>query len=255
MDASYAERAAELVALRPDVLVASGARSAVALAQAATTGGTGSIPVAFVNVGAPVELGLVQSVARPGQNVTGLSSSSPELARKRLELLTDAVPGVSRPAALFNPANADDRAELVTLQAAGTRRGLVLRPIEVHAPDDVILSVEQAIRDGADAIILTSRFASGYAATTALQKRVPAVGTAASLARSNGALLSYGPDVTDMHRRAAALVDKILKGTSAGSLPVEQPSTFELVVNLKTAEALGLTIPRSVLSQATEIVQ
>jgi putative ABC transport system substrate-binding protein len=251
---NYGERAAELIALRPDALVASGAAPAAALVEATTKLANGSIPVVFVNVGAPVEIGLVESLARPGRHVTGFASFSPALASKRLELLKEAAPAIVRPAAVSNPDDADERAELAVLKTVWAQYGLPLQPIEVRAPEDVTPSVAAAIRAGADAIVLASRLSPSSAASVAQRARVPSIGSAASLARSYGALMSYGPDVTDMYRRAAAQVDKILRGSSA-VLPVEQPTKFELVVNLKTAEALGLTVPASVLAQATEIVQ
>lgn len=254
-ESTYTEKATELVASRPDVFVASGTAPAVALAQAAATLSNGSIPLVFIGVGAPVEIGIVESLARPGRNVTGFASFSPEMANKRLELLKEAVPSVVRPAVLWNPADVDDAAELAAMQPAASRLGLTLRAVEVRAASEVAQSVEAAVRDGADAVILAYKFAPGISATTALRARVPAVSHRPAVATSYGALLAYGASTTDMHRRAAAHVDKILQGVKIADLPVEQPTSFDLVVNLKTAETLGLVIPQSILAQATEISQ
>jgi putative ABC transport system substrate-binding protein len=253
--ATYAERAAEIVALGPDVLVASRTAPAMVLARAIETSSRPNIPLVFVGVGAPVEIGLVQSLSRPGRNVTGFTSFSPELANKRLELLKEAAPSVNRPAVIWNPADPDDAHELAAMQAAASRYGLTLRPVEIHAQADVEPAVRSAARDGADAIILVAKFGPNVGSIVAVQARLPAVSARSSATSAFGGLFSYGVDTTDMHRRAAAHVDRLLKGGKAADLPVEQPTKFDLVINLKTAAELRLTVPASVLAQATEIVQ
>jgi putative ABC transport system substrate-binding protein len=254
-EAAYAELATELAASRPDVLVASGTAPAAALAQASMKLAEGAVPVVFVAVGAPVEIGLVQGLAHPGGNVTGLTSFSPELAGKRLELLKEAAPAVARPAVLWNPADADDVVELAALRDAAPRLGLQLRPTEVRTPAELFPALQAAMRDGADAFVpIADLVGLGPVVNTALRARLPTIGGRSTLATIGG-LLAFGPSYPAMHRRAATYADKILRGASPADLPVEQPTTFELVVNLQTARALGLTIPQSVLQQATEVIQ
>ena len=220
-----------------------------------TASTTPRVPVVFIDVGAPVEIGLVDSLARPGRNITGFASFGPELASKRLELLKEAVPRVARPAVFWNPADPEDAVELTTMQSAASRFGLALRPVEVRDQAEVEAAVGVAARDGADAIIVATKIATGLAATTALREGLTVVSRRPEAAISSGALFALGVNTTDLHRRAASLVVKILNGAKAAELPVEQPTTFDFVVNLKTAQALGLTIPPSVLQQATEVIQ
>ncbi len=242
--------AVELAGQEPDLLVASGTRPLVAIA-----GATGTIPVVFVYVGAPVETGLVRSLARPGGNVTGLTSFSPELAAKRLELLKETAPGVAQPGVVWNASAADDAQELAAAQAAAARLGLPLRSVEVRSREQLLPAIEAATREGVDAlVVLGAGFSHTPVAIMAQRTRLPAVGRRWEFA-TNGGLLAYGPNYHAMHRRAATYVDKILKGAKPADLPVEQPTTFELVVNLKTAQALELTIPPSILVQATELIQ
>jgi putative ABC transport system substrate-binding protein len=250
-NASYAERAAELVAARPDVLVASRTAPALALAQAARDAAQDAIPLVFIAVGSPVEIGLVQGLARPGRNVTGLASFRPDLASKRLELLKACAPSVMRPAILWSPANADDAVELAAMQAVAPHFGFALKPVEIQSANDVIPAVDALVRDGADAII---GLTVGFTTVAAMSRRLPLVYGRPDAAGLHGVLFAFGSDPTPMHRRAATYVDKILKGARASDLPVEQPTNLELVVNLQTAKALGLTIPDLVLSQATRII-
>ena len=252
---TYVQGAAELAALHADVLVASGTAPAVALVRAVTASATGSVPVVFIDVGSPVEIGLVESLARPGRNVTGFASFGPELASKRLEFLKEAAPRVARPAVFWNPADPEDTVELTTMQSAAPRFGLALRPVEVRDQAEMEAAVGVAARDGADAIIVATKIATGVAATTALREGLPVVSRRPEAATSSGGLFALGVNTTDLHHRAASLVVKILNGAKAAELPVEQPTTFDLVLNLKTAGTLGLAVPESVLAQATRIVQ
>jgi len=251
--ATYVERADELVAQRPDILVASRTAPAMALSRAARDVTDNAVPLVFVAVGGPVEIGLVESLARPGGNVTGLASFRPDLASKRLELLKASAPAVMRPAVIWNPSNADDAVELAAMQAVAPRLGLLLQPVEARSPSEVTSAVDAAARSGADAIVLLSSLAGG--ASAAISARLPAIFSRPDAAGQYGVLFALGVDTTPMHRRAATYVHKIFTGARAADLPVEQPTAIELVVNLQTARALGITVPDSVLSQATTIIQ
>ena len=248
--------AAELVALKVDVIVAGGTPAALAAKQA-----TGTLPIVFAGPGDPVTSGLVTSLARPGGNVTGLSSFAPELVGKCLEQLKQAVPGVGRVAALWQPGGLGERTDkdvLKEAEAAARALGVRLQFVEARGPEDFdrAFSEMTEARAGALTVLPGSMFVNERRRLVdlAAKNRLPAVypwreGVA------DGGLMSYGPDLADLFRRAATYVDKILKGTKPGDLPVEQPTKFELVINLKTAKALGLTIPPSVLGRADEVIQ
>ena len=252
----YPALAAELVALKVDVIVASGGTpSALAAKQA-----TGTLPIVFINVGDPVTSGLVTSLARPGGNVTGLSVVAPELISKRLELLTQAVPGVSRIAVLWQPGALEERTEKDRLQraeVAGRTLGIRLQFVEARGPKDLDRAFSDMTRARAGA--LTDLEGSVFwserkrIVDLAAKNRLPAVYALREFVDVGG-LMSYGPDFADLFRRAATYVDKILKGAKPADLPVEQPTKFELVINLKAAKALGLTIPQSVLARADQVV-
>src|SRR5262249_14143493 len=206
----------------------------------------------------PVTTGVVASLARPGGNVTGLSMMAPVVAAKQLELLKEAVPGLSYVAALWNPTNPGDAAQLREVEIAAGALGLWLQPLWVRGPYDregasVAMLQEQA--DGlivmADPVLLDHR---ARIADLSGRSRLPAVYGDRGHVEAGG-LMSYSARVSDMFRRAAYYVDRILKGASPADLPVEQPTTFDFVINLKTAQALGLTIPEHVLLQATQVIQ
>jgi putative ABC transport system substrate-binding protein len=249
--------AAELVALKVDVIFAGGGtRFALAAKQATRT-----LPIVFAAVGDPVTSGLVTSIARPGGNVTGLSTLSPELTSKWLELLKQAVPGVSRVAFLWQPGALGERTEqdiLTRADAAARALGVRLQVVEARGPADVDRAFSDMIRARADALTV---FGSAIffnqrrrLVDLAAKNRLPAVYQWREFVDA-GDLMSYGPDLADMWRRAATYVDKILKGAKPADLPVEQPTKFELVINLKTAKALGLTIPQSLLGRADGVIQ
>jgi len=248
--------AAELVALKVDVIVAPNTPAALAAQQATRT-----LPIVFIGVGEPVRSGLVTTLARPGGNVTGLSVISPELVGKWLELLKQAVPGVSRVAALRQPGAMDDRTEKDMLEGADVaarKLGVRLQFVEARGPADFQRAFSDMARARAGA--LTVRPAPMFMSERrrlvdlAAENRLPTVYPWREFVDAGG-LMAYGPNLADLYRRAATYVDKILKGAKPADLPIEQPSKFELVINLKTAKALGLTIPQSLLLRADEVIQ
>jgi putative ABC transport system substrate-binding protein len=249
--------AAELIALKVDVIVAAGGMSAALAAKQATK----TIPIVFSAVDDPVTSGLVASLARPGGNLTGLALLSPELVGKCLEQIKEAVPWVSRVAVLWQPGTAPERAERDMLKetdlAAGAL-GLRLPIVRAYGPEDFPRAFAEIKRRQADALtVLSSPVFAGQRrriAELAIKNRLPTVFAFRSYVDAGG-LMSYGPDMADLFRRAATYVDKILKGAKPADLPVEQPTTFELVVNLKTAKALGLTVPDTLLGRADEVIE
>jgi putative tryptophan/tyrosine transport system substrate-binding protein len=257
LPALAADLAAELVALKVDVIfVGGGTRVTLAAMQATKT-----IPIVFTGVGDPVESGLVTSLARPGGNVTGLSSLGPELVGKRLELLKQAVPGVDRVAVLWLPGALGERTDkdmLTGVDVAARALGVRLQFVEARGPDEFARAFSDMTnaRAGALTVLPSNRFLREHRRLVdlAAKNRLPAVYISREFVDAGG-LMSYGANEPDLFRRAATYVDKILKGAKPGDLPVEQPTKFELVINLKTAKALGLTIPQSVLAHADEVIQ
>ena len=242
---------AELIGLPVDVLVTSGGSGASAAAKLTET-----LPIVFASAPDPVGTGLVCSLARPCGNVTGLSSLAEGLDGKRLELLREAVPGLSRVAILWRQPGMV--AEYRRTQAATQVTGLQLQSLPVADPKD-ILAAFQAARAGAAQALVTVTDSITLGARTEIleqvaQSRLPAMYQTREFVDAGG-LMAYGPNLADQYRRAATYVDKILNGAKPADLPVEQPTTFEFVINLKTAQALGLTIPPSILQQATEVIQ
>jgi putative ABC transport system substrate-binding protein len=248
--------AAELVSLKVDVILAGGTPQALAAKQAART-----LPIVFVGAADPVTSGLVTSLARPGGNVTGLSILAPELVGKRLELLKQAVPEVSRVAVLWQPGAMGERTEKDTQKGAEVAaRALGVRPqfVEARGPEDFDRAFSEMTRARAGALtVLPSTMFSNERrrlVDLAAKNRLPAVYQSREFVDAGG-LMAYGPNFADLFRRAATYVDRILKGAKPADLPVEQPAKFELVINLKTAKALGLTIPPSLLQRADEVIQ
>jgi len=244
--------AAELVRLKVDVIVATAQASTEAAKRA-----TGTIPIVFAVVGDPVGVGLVASLARPGGNITGLASIAPEVVGKQLQLLKEAAPKISRVAILQNPNNPGHPVVLRQAEAAARTLGLQLHAVQARTPAeiDAAFAAMRSQRSGGvlvgrDALVLQQR---AQIAALAAKSRLPAVYGFRENAEAGG-LLAYGANVSAMYRRAASYVDKILKGAKPADLPVEQPTKFELVINLKTARALGLTIPQSVLGRADEVI-
>ena len=248
--------AAQLVALKVDVIVAAaGTLPALAAKQA-----SGTVPIVFIAVGNPVTSGLVTSLARPGGNLTGLSALTPELASKWLELLKQAVPAVTRVAVLWQPGGMGDTDKEVLKQADVAARALGVRVqvVEARGPTDIDRAFSDMIRARANglAVLSTPMFANERRRVVdlAAKSRLPAVYSFKNYVDAGG-LMSYGSNAADLSRRAAAYVDKILKGAKPADLPVEQPTKFELVINLKTAKALGLTIPQTLLQRADQVIE
>ena len=248
--------APELVALNVDVIVAPGTPQALAAKQATRT-----IPIVFTAAIDPVTDGLVTSLARPGGNVTGLATLSSELVGKNLEQLKQAVPGVSRVAILWQPGGMGERTEKDMLKGVEvTARALGVRPqfVEARGPADFdrAFSDMTRARAGTLTVVGSSMFVSERRRLVdlAAKHRLPAVYAQRAYVDVGG-LMSYGPDVADLFRRAATYVDKILCGARPADLPIEQPTKFELLINLKTAKALGLTIPPSLLQRADQVIE
>ena len=245
--------AAELVRLKVDVIVTGGTASTQAAMQATTT-----IPIVMVGTGDPLRSGLVASLARPGGNVTGLTQLGAEVAGKRLQILTDTVPNVSRVAFLWSRANASHIPYFNELQAAARGLRLTLQSVEVQEPHEFERAFAGMMRERPDALIVTAdgthQVRQAWIVDFAAKRRLPAMYQLKEYVEAGG-LMSYGTSITDQYRRAATYVAKILKGAKPGDLPVEQPTKFELVINLKTAKALGLTIPQSVLARADQLIE
>jgi len=245
--------AAELVGLKVDVIVATGSQAVRAAQQA-----TQSIPIVMTASSDPVGSRFVTSLARPGGNITGLSLLSPELSGKRLEFLKEIVVGVSRVAVLWNPDDPPAVLSLKETEAAAGQLGLELRSAEVRSLDDFDIAFASARRIRAGAIVILSApvmtLHAGRIAELALESRLPSISNASELPKAGG-LMSYGPNINDLCRRAAIYVDKILKGTNPADLPVEQPTKFELVINLRTVKALGLTLPSTLFAIADEVIE
>jgi putative ABC transport system substrate-binding protein len=245
--------AAELVRLKPDVVVTAGTPGTLAAKQA-----TQSIPIVTANVGDPVASGLVSSLAKPGGNVTGLATLNQELEGKRPEIFKQVIPKLSRVAVLRNPANPVTTILWKGMQSAAEGLGVKLQPFEVRGPNDLdgaLATIKAARPQGL--MLISDRFLIMYRASIVqftVKNRLPGMFPYREFAQDGG-LMTYGPDNTDMYRRAATYVAKILGGAKPADLPMEQPTKFEFVINLKTAKALGLTIPPSVLARVDEVIQ
>ena len=245
--------AAELVRLKVDIIVA---YSTVATRAAQNV--TRSIPIVMSGVVDPVTTGLVAGLGQPGGNVTGLSLMAPELVGKQLQLLKELVPKVSRVAVLWNPANASGRPQLREAETAARVLGLRLQPLEARGPDELDRAFAAMTRERAggvivlvDGVLIDSRI---QIARLAEKTRLPAVYGLREHAEAGG-LMSYGASPADLNRRAAIFVDKIHKGAKPATLPVEQPTKFELVINMKAAKTLGRAIPRSLLQRADQVIE
>ena len=245
--------AAELVALKPDLLVGPSPQGALALRSA-----TATIPIVFVGVFDPVAIGLVQSLSRPGGNITGLATYAPgDWIGKRIEILRELVPSALKIALLVNPGNASHRLVLGEIPRTVRNFGVALPVVEATTREELDIAFASATAQRADAMIvfgdnLTNQEAPRVTAL-ALEHRLPAIYLLRAYAP--GGLIVYGPDLADLLRRAGGYVDKILHGTKPADLPVEQPTKFELLINMKTAKALGLSVPTSLLVRADEVIE
>jgi putative ABC transport system substrate-binding protein len=245
--------AGELVRLGVDIIVAVATPATHAAKDATTT-----IPIVMVAVGDPVGTGLVASLPRPGGNITGVATLIPELSAKRLEVLKEAFPHIGRVAILSNPANPVKALDMQETQSAAQALGVQLQPLEVHTPNDFEPAFEAASRYGAEALIvfvdpltIAHRHLIVKLAATS---RLPAMYGVREFVEDGG-LMAYGVSFPDLYRRAAVFVDKILRGTRPTEIPVEQPIRFELLINLKTAQDLGVTIPPITLFRANEVIR
>jgi putative ABC transport system substrate-binding protein len=247
----YAEIAAEFVRLKVDVIVTVG--SAVPTLKQATA----DIPIVFAVAIDPVGNGLVASLARPGGNVTGLSIQAAELAGKRLELLREVVPQLHRLAIMFDAGNPQPTLEMDETQAAARTLSLEVAPLEIRRAEDIAPAFE-ALKPPADALyVAVDQLVVANLTqilTLALGARLPTMFSTREFVKA-GALMSYGPNYSDMFRHSAEYVDKILRGTKPGDIPVEQPTKFELVINSTTAKALGLNVPPMLLASADEVIE
>jgi putative ABC transport system substrate-binding protein len=250
-DASLAGMVRELVQLPVDIIVTGTGPASLAAKKA-----TDTIPIVIANTDDPVGSGLVTSLSRPGANVTGLASYSGALMPKRLELLKEIVPGLSRVGILWSAAAPSHANSVAEAERASRALGVETVPLELRDPE-LESAFQQAAREQLQAVMTTPGPIFGRErfrlADLALQYGQPMLGSFKTAVVA-GALISYGPDYTDLFRRSAAYVDKVFKGRSPAELPVEQPTKFELAINSKTAESLGLSIPQSILAQATEVV-
>jgi putative ABC transport system substrate-binding protein len=245
--------AQELVGLQPDIIVTWGTPATVAVQRETRT-----IPILFASVGDPVASGIVPRLNQPGGNITGFATTEPSLGGKWLELLSEIAPGLKRVAFMFNPDTGLASAYMPSLETAA--RSLKVEPIIAHIHSDA--EIETAIialgrEPGGGLVVVPDGFIAGHIAPiilAAARNNVPAVYWPSDFAREGG-LLSYGPDAVDNDRRAATYVDRILRGAKPGDLPVQFLTKYEMVVNLKTAKALGLTVPQSILLRADEVIE
>lgn len=250
----WPELAADLVRLKPDVILAGNMGASLGAKEATKT-----IPIVMGAVGGdPVDAGLVSSFARPGGNITGLTFRGAELSPKRLELLKETITSLSRVAVLWNLPSQRDETELKDIKATAQSLALKLQALEVRSQEDLESAFRAASRERAGAVLISQgAFFGTYRARIAelgLKNRLPTISGEAEFAEAGG-LMFYGQSIPDTWRRAAYYVDKVLKGTKPADLPVERPTKFELVINLKTAKQIGLTIPQSVLYRADKVIK
>jgi putative tryptophan/tyrosine transport system substrate-binding protein len=241
--------AADLVALKVDIIVTWYTPAALAAKRA-----TSEIPIIMAAVGNPVETGLVQSLARPGGNVTGMSALGAELAGKCVEIIREAIPTARRVAALANAPDPFSKPFVEQILRAGAATGMTIQPIMVHDAEELEGAFKAMDAERPDAVIVQPSLPPKRSAELALKFRLPAVSFVRAIV-DEGGLMSYGPDYADLYRRAAVIVDKVVKGAKPADLPIEQPIKFELVINLKTAKALGLTLPPDFLARANEVIE
>jgi putative tryptophan/tyrosine transport system substrate-binding protein len=246
------EIATDFLRRKVDIIVTSGTPQVLAAKQA-----TSVIPIVFATAGDPVGTGIVASLARPGGNITGLATLATELAGKRLELLREVVPGLARLAIMGNVANPFTELELAEVQAAAGTIDLKVERLEIRRAQDITPAFE-ALKDRADALYVCADALTNTnrirISILAVGERLPTMHHTRDYVEAGG-LMSYGPNYPDLFRRASDYVDKILRGTKPGDIPIEQPTKFDLIVNLTTAKALGLTVPASLLTRSNEVIE
>lgn len=252
--AKVADLAADLLRREVALIVVYGTPAIAVLKQRVE-----ALPVVMTVHADPVGAGIVPSLARPGGNITGLTDGHTELAPKRLEILKEIVPSVSRVAVLFNPDNPSIARQWKLVQPAAPRLGVAVMPVEIRGADEIERAFAAIAKQRADAVFMSPdpTWWAGHErriADLAIKQRLPAIGTVREFA-DNGVLAAYGTNFTDLWRRSATYVDKILKGAKPADLPVEHPTKFDLVLNLKTAKALGISVPRAVVQRADYIIQ
>jgi putative ABC transport system substrate-binding protein len=244
---------AELIASKVDVIVTAGTPGALAVKKATTT-----VPLVMVAVGDPVGTGLVPSLARPGGNLTGLSSVAPDLEGKRLELLREVVPKVAHVAVFFNSLNPFHAVSIAQAQASARSMGMRLQEHDIRQSEDIDGAFAVMRKERPDALLILADRVFLHNRQRMMEfteeQRLPNVNAYHELVEAGG-LISYGPSYEDMHRRAAIYVDKILKGARPGDLPIEQPTKFTLSINLKAAKVLGIDIPSTLLARADEVIE
>jgi putative tryptophan/tyrosine transport system substrate-binding protein len=249
----YAEAAAELVRLKVDIIVTVATPATLAAKQATTI-----IPIVFGAATDPIGTGLVQSLARPGGNVTGLSNQISDTSGKKLEFLREIVPSLRRLAILANPGNPAVLLDVVETQAAAGKLGLEVTTSEVRRAEDITPAFDALVEAHTDALyVCTDPLLNTYRIrvnTLALAARLPTIHGLREYVEAGG-LMSYGPNLPDLLRRAADFADKILRGAKPADIPVEQPTKFDLVINLTTAKALGLNVPQSLIARADEVIE
>lgn len=243
------ELAAELVRLKVDIIIASETPSVQAAKRA-----TNEIPIIMAPSGDPVGTGLIASLARPGGNVTGLSAAAAELAGKSLELIREILPSARRVAALADPTNPFTKPFLEQIQLAGRTMGIEIEVVIVRGTEEFDAAFAEMERNRMDAVIVQPTLPRARIVDLVQKHRLPAVSGNRAFADAGG-LMSYAGSLVDRYRNAAPYVDKILKGAKPADLPVQQPTKFELVINLKAARALGLTVPPSLLTRADEVIE
>jgi putative ABC transport system substrate-binding protein len=243
----------ELVQAGVQVVVTSQTPAALTLKEHAK-----DLPVVIVGVSHPIEAGLVQSLARPGGSITGLSSQLGDLSSKFIQLSKELVPGMSRVAVFWTPTNQGSALGLKSLQGEALKAGIAVVPVSTRMRDETDAALSTVARERPDVVLVHASYIASPELPRirefAISHRMPTVGDSNSLTR-DGLLMSYSPDLFSVFRRAASFADKILKGTKPADLPIEQPTKFELVINLKTAKALGLTIPPSLLARADQVIE
>ncbi len=249
----FADLAAELIGLKVDLMVTRGTPASLAGKRATQT-----IPVVMANAGEPVESGLVSSLAHPGGNVTGLSSLTVRIEAKRLGLLREMVPSIARIAALYNMSSPANPPQWREVETAARSLGLQTQLLDVRKPEDLASAFDAATRQRADGLIVGQegllQANRRLIVELAAKHRLPAIYRSMEFIEAGG-LMAYGPNYPDLYRRAATYVDKIFKGAKPGDLPIEQPTKFELIINLRTAKALGIAVPPPLLLRADEVIK